>query len=63
MDLDAVFPVESVFYEFSLGINFVQDNVGVRLVAGCKCDDFVGFCHSFEKTDGVGSDGDVGLSS
>lgn len=61
MDLDAVFAVETVSDVFAVGVQFVENDVRVALVAGCEGDDLELFRHSFEEADCVGTDADVGV--
>jgi len=63
VNLYAVFPVESVFYVLPLRVDLIQDHVCVGLVAGRESYDLVVLGHPFQKADGVGPDGDVGLGN
>lgn len=62
VDFYAVFAVETVPDVLSFWVELVKDNICVGFVAGREGNDFVVFRHSFEEADGVGPDGDVGVS-
>jgi hypothetical protein len=61
MDFYAVFTVEAVFYEISVGVDLVEHHVGIGFVAGRESDYFIVFRHAFQKADCVGTDGYVSL--
>jgi hypothetical protein len=62
MDFYAVFAIETMPYVLPFWVKLIEYYVCVGFVAGCKGDDFIVLCHSFEETDSVGSDSDVGVS-
>lgn len=63
MDLNTISAVETVLHKLSVRIDLIQNHIRIGLVTCSESNDLEMFGHPFEETDGVGSDGDVGLGS
>lgn len=48
--------VESVMDEGVVGVDLIQDDIGVSGLTGSECDYFEVFAHAFEEGDGEGTD-------
>lgn len=59
VQFDAVGAVQPVGNQFFLRVEFVQNGIGVELLAGSEDDDFEVFAHALQETQGVGTQSDV----
>lgn len=54
-----MFSEQSVLKDFAIGVQLVENGVGIGFVAGGKNDDFVLGSHFFEEGEGIGSNIDA----